>query len=250
MSISGIQTYDLPYDFSQLKTGTLTIGNIKWTPTEIISRPDWDLLTTIPYYSDIPSNFFIYQQKFNLFPIPSSTGNVITFNYKKRVPDLGIADYTTGTISATNNSTTVIGSGTSWLTAFLPSAGNVEYLNLWLQVSAPSGTGTWYKVKSIESATSLTLVNPYQEATITGASFIIGQMPLLLEDFHDVILFDALITYFNTIHDDSGKADEYRKRREEIKEMMDDYVGKKTININLKRQNTGFNPNLFQTHIR
>ena len=377
-TVSQQQYYDLPYNYSKLKTGTLTIGSLKWNPKEILTRQEWDSVNVFPYYADIPNNFFVWNNsKFALFPIPSTTGNVITFNYKKRVPDLTYADYTTSTLSATLNSPTLIGSGTAWLTTYLPasptllttattstnsqlsgytyangtlgvgatitmlSAGvlaigghtlalndivlikdetgakapynglykvttvgtsavatvltrntdndqsaefvgkgvyvsntlvtwaitnvtaptvgtdtitfavsnSVLNLNLWVKVTSPKGDNNWYQISSIESDTSLTLVNAYQGGTTTGASYTIGQMPLLLEDFHDVLVYDALVTYFTSIVDNPTKASEFRVRREEIVKMMEDYSGTRTVNVNLARTRMGNNPNLYQQNI-
>lgn len=372
-TVSQQQTYDLPFDYSKLKTGTLTIGTLKWNPVEILTRREWDDLNVFPYYADIPNNYYIYGNRFHLWPIPSTTGNVITFNYKKRVPDLTFSDYTTGTISATTNSVTLTGAGTGWLANYLPTAlplltnattstnsplptymysngalgvgatitmsaagiltvggitvalndvvlvknetgSNAPYnglykcttagtstvaavltrstdndvaaefvgkavfvsntsitwaytnltapvvgttpitvtvtnsvmnLNLWIKITAPSGDNNWYQISSIESATSLTLVNTYQGTTTSGASYTIGQMPLLLEDYHDVIVFDSLVTYFSTIVDNPNKAKEFMIRRDEITKMMDTYVGTKSLNVNLGRPRVGQNPNLY-----
>jgi len=245
VTVSKQQEYALPYNYSKLKTGTLTIGVLKWTPTEILTRREWDTLNVFPYYADIPSHYFIYNNKFNIWPIPSTAGNTISFNYKIRVPDLTFADYSVVTVTATHGSPTILGATTAFLTTYLPSAGSVEHLNLWIRVTAPKGDNNWYQISSIESDTSLTLVNDYDGATTSGASYVIGQMPLLLEDYHDVIVFDALVTYFTTIVDNKSKAEEFRARREEIKKMMDEYVGTKSLNVNLARPRMAQNPNLF-----
>lgn len=367
------QYYPLPYNYSKLKTGTLTIGVLKWNPTEILTRREWDNLNIFPYYADIPNNFFIYNGLFGIWPIPSTTGNIIGYNYKIRVPDLTFADYVTGTVSATTNNQTITGSGTAFRTTYLPTAitlltnattstnsalptytyangtlgvgatltmssagvmtigglavvlndivlvkdetgtstpynglykvttagtatvagvltrntdndqtgefvGKAVYvsnskvtwaytnlsaptvgttyitmqvtnsvlnLNLWLKITAPTGDNNWYQIASIESDTSLTLINTYQGTTCSGASYTIGQMPLLLEDYHDVLVFDSLVTYFTTIVDNKTKADEFRARREEITKMMDGYSGMKSLNVNLGRPTTGMNPNLY-----
>ena len=250
LTVAQQQAYDLPYDYSKLKTGTTTIGQLKWNPTEILTRREWDNLNVFPYYADIPNNFFIYGGKFNLWPIPSSSGNTITYAYKKRVPDLTFADYTTGTVAVTNSSATVTGTGTTaMMTNFIPATGSVLNLNLWIKITPPKGDGAWYQISSITSDTVLVLVNTYQGISTTGASFVIGQMPLLLEDYHDVIVFDSLVTYFTTIVDNAKKAEEFRARRGEITGMMDDYVGTKSLNVNLGRGNPGQNPNLYQNSI-
>ena len=325
-TVAGQEAYPLPYNYSKLKTGTLTIGNLRWNPTEILSRRDWDNLKTIVnYQSDIPNNFFIYDGKFNLWPVPSSTGNTITFNYKIRVPDLNFTDYVTGTVAVTDvkgvsafnqlyggasgytsavgvattggtgtgctvdttcvngvitsivinaigsgyeigdtlkisggdgtasfyvsnisQSTTVTGTATSWKTTMNGgNTGSVLNLNLWLRITSPQGDGNWYQIKSIETDTTLTLVNPYQGGATTTAPYTIGQMPLLLEDFQDIPVFQALVYYFSSIAPNQTKAAEFKEARDRGIKMMDIYVGTKALNVNLASPRTGENPNLY-----
>ena len=153
LPVGGVQFYKLPSDYSKLKTGTLTIGALKWTPTEILNRMQWDNLNVFPYYADIPNNFFIWNFQFGLWPIPSTTGNIISFNYKRRIPDLSIADYSTGTITVTNGSTVVTGAGTT----FTPTTNAVSE-SRWLQVPQPSGDNLWYQIQSVDSTTGITLI--------------------------------------------------------------------------------------------
>jgi hypothetical protein len=250
VTVANQQEYALPYNYAKLKTGTLTIGVLKWTPKEILTRQEWDQLNVFPYYADIPSHYFIYRGKFNLWPIPATAGNTITFNYQKRIPDLSIADYTTGTVTVTNGSTAVVGAGgMGWLANYLPSAGSVLNLNLWLKVSSPKGDDNWYQISSITDATNLVLVNSYDGATTSGASYTIGQMPLLLEDYHDILVFDSLVTYFSSIVNDPKKMAEFKLRRDEIKALMDIYVGTKALSVNLARPRVGSNPNLYQSNV-
>lgn len=314
-TIGDQQDYPLPFDYSKLKTGTVTVGNLKWTPTEVLTRQQWDQLNVFPYYADIPNNFYIWGGKFNLWPIPATgstsivysgltgtltvgdtitegtntgkiltvntttttiqvavtlgstfsagafttsggasgtiistsitTGNTITFNYQKRVPDLTFTDYTTGTVAATNGDIHLTGSTTAWLTTFSPTAGDVQYLNLWLRITAPNGDGEWYQIQSIDSQTTLTLVQPYQGRTVTGATYTIGQMPLLLEDFQDLLVAEPLVTYFSTIQPNPTKAQEFKIKLAEGIKMMDDYVGTKSLNVNLRQTMQQMNPNLF-----
>lgn len=250
VTVANQQEYSLPYNYSKLKTGTLTIGVLKWTPKEILTRQEWDELNVFPYYADIPSHYFIYGGKFNLWPIPATAGNTISYNYKKRVPDLSLADYTTGTVTATNGTTGIVGAGgTGWLANYLPSAGSVLNLNLWIKIASPKGDDNWYQISSITDATNLVLVNTYEGGTTSGASYTIGQMPLLLEDYHDMLVFDPLVTYFSSIVDNPTKLKEFTERRDRIKIEMDSYVGTKALNVNLSRPRVGQNPNLYQQSI-
>ena len=320
VTVGDQQDYQLPYNYAKLKTGTITIGALRWTPTEILSRADWDNLNVFPYYSDIPNNYFIYDGKFSLWPIPatgstaatytgltgtlnqndtitvgtvtgkiltfSSTvmniaipqssngvtlptgsfttsggasgtvtsnvitpGNTITFNYQIRFPDLSIADYVTGTVTVTNGSTAVTGSGTSWLANYLPAAGSVKNLNLWIQFTSPGGDNNWYQIDTINSATSLTLLNNYQGASSSSVSYTIGQMPLLLEDFHDLPAYRALYIYFSSINKVPESAQEFKRLYDEGISSMDDYVGSKALQVNLRGSIKTINPNVFPQNI-
>ncbi len=249
VTVSQQQFYKLPFDFSKNKTDTITTGDLKWTPTEILSRQDWDKLNVFPYYADFPSNFYIYNGQLGFWPIPSTAGNTITYNYKRRPTDLTVADYSTGTITVTSASATVTGSGTGFLVNYLAVAGSVLNLNLWLKVTPPGGDGNWYQISSIESATSLTLVNTYQGGTKAGASYVIGQMPLLLEDFHDLPVYRALMIYFSTIQDNPNKKKEFTDLYNSGIEMMDNYAGSKSVNANLREYINTQNPNLYQSDL-
>jgi hypothetical protein len=327
-TVAGQQFYPLPYNYSKLKTGTITNGNLTWTPTEILSRRQWDLLNTQKNYAgNIPNNYYIWGNKIGFWPIPSSATEVITFNYQIRVPDLTLTDYTTGTVAATNTggvtattnlfggstsyttatgvattggngtgctvdttavsgvvtaivinsagsgyqvgdtltisggdgtanfmvvaisqSSVITGTTTAWLTTpnFISTAGSVLNLNLWIRITAPQGDNNWYKISSIDSATQLTLVNPYQGATCTGANYVIGQMPLLLEDFHDIPVYKPLVIYFSTIQPNEAKASEARNWYKEGIARLDKYCGTKSLSVNLNPPRQMRNPNLFQ----
>lgn len=249
LTVANQQFYDLPADYSKLKTGTITIGSLKWTPTEILSRADWDRLNVFPYYGDIPNNYFIYNNQIGFWPIPATAANTITFNYKRRVTDLTITDYSTGTVAVTNNAAGVVGTLTAFLATYLPAAGSVLDLNLWIKITPPKGDGKWYQISSITDATNLTLVNKYTGITTTGASYVIGQAPLLLEDFQDLLVYRPLMIYFSTIVDNPTKKAEFEALYNSGIELLDKYAGSKTVNVNLRGAINTLNPNLYPQSI-
>lgn len=73
-------------------------------------------------------------------------------------------NYTTGTITATNASATVTGSGTTWATTTNAEVG--EYIQL--------PDTKWYKITNIASNTSLTIERTYQGSTLAGQSYVIS----------------------------------------------------------------------------
>lgn len=74
------------------------------------------------------------------------------------------SNYSTGTLSVTNGSSTVTGSSTSWLTTTNAEAG--EYIQL--------PDSKWYRIISIASNTSLTIETSYQGSTSSGQSYVIS----------------------------------------------------------------------------
>lgn len=74
------------------------------------------------------------------------------------------ADYSTGTITVTNGSATIAGSGTSWATTTNAEVG--EYIQL--------PDSKWYRITAIATNTSLTIELGYQGSTLSGQSYIIS----------------------------------------------------------------------------
>jgi len=251
ISTTGVQYYSIPANISKIKNNTITIGQLKYQPTPIMSRQEWDVVNFLPYTSDIPSYFFIYNGQLGIFPVPSTTGNVLSFNYKTRVPDLSFSDYSTGTLNTAGmvaGSTTVTGLSTSWITTGLyPQNIDIGYYNLYIRANPPHGDGIWYPISRFNSETSLTLALPVVNApNITNAtSYTIGQMPLLEEDFADMLVYGALLTYFSTIVKDQGKFNQFDTMYKERLELLEDYAGTKSVNVDLESEPQQVNPNLF-----
>lgn len=255
-SIGGVQFYPFPPNYSKLKDITITVGVLQWTLTEVRTREEWDNLNVFPYYASIPSKFFIYPGgdkggQIGIWPIPSTTGNVITYNYKFRVPDLSIADYNTdtsngtvtgaGTISATNGSMAITGSSTVFTVTTNP-----QLESRWLRIPQPSGDNLWYQIASINSATSITLYQPYQGINVSGATYTVGQMPLIAEDFQDMLLWKALQHYFTSIVDNPKKVEEYKNNYDTKMRLLEKYSGSNTVQVNLSPRGAfRSNPNNF-----
>ena len=236
------QFYDLPYNVKKLINVTVNIGGILWIPKECPSRDYWDSLNVIQFYQDFPSFFFVYNNQVGLFPNPASSGNTITMNYKIRLRDLSVADYTTGTVSVTSGSATVTGSGTSWYN---------DMVGRWLYITptssnTTSGDGGWYQIESVASATSLTLVNNYTGNTVTGGTYKIGEVPLLHEDYQDLPLYRLGVIYYTTRFPDPVRAKEYKDLYDEGFARLNDEFGSKTTNVVLTDTDAPvYNPNLF-----
>lgn len=240
-TVASQSSYNLPFNFKSLITLTINVGTTRYVLTEITDRPKWDALNFIPYTSDIPQFFFIYDKKAHIFPTPASSGNTITWSYKQRIKDLSQADYTAGTVTATNASKTVTGSGTTFTN---------EMAGRWLRVttttSDPTGSGEWYQIATVESATSLTLRNNYTAETVSGASYVIGEVPLLPEDYQDLPLHRALFIYFTARVPDATRAQLFASLMKDGEERLSAEYGSKSASVSITPRDIEItNPNLY-----
>lgn len=268
ISSVGFQGYNIPANISKLKNDTVNVGQLKFVPAPIMTRAEWDLINFLPYNSDIPNYYFIYNGQLLLWPIPSTTGNIITFNYKSRVPDFSTAflfsstagaafsagsstfDYQVGSLSAiTAGSTAITGVSTSWnTTGKYPLNVDVTPYNLYLTINAPSGDGIWYPISKFTSDTALVLGLPIvstSSATTAANGYSIGQLPLLSEDFADMIVYGALKTYFSTIVEKPDKFKLFQEMYSERLALLEEYAGTKTVNVDLGASPQLSNPNLY-----
>lgn len=246
ISTIGVQAYPIPPQVSKIKNDTITVGQLVYTPAPIQTIQEWTMLNALPYTSDIPNYFFIYQNQVNFWPIPSTTGNLITFNYKGRVPDLSIADYAVGSLTGiAAGSNIVTGSGTTW-SGIAPLNVDITFLNVFLKITPPQGEGIWYQVKMFTSNTSATLIQPIQVSfSATASAYIIGQLPLLQEDFHDTIVYGAVMTYFSAVKNDDKQYSKFKQLYDTRLVLLEDYAGTKSVNVDLGDQPVPSNPNLF-----
>lgn len=247
ISMTGIQFYQLAANISKLKDVMVTVGQLKFLPAPVQTQQEWDTINFLPYNSDIPQYFFVYNNMLGIFPIPSTTGNVITYNFKRRVADLSYADYSTGTVAVTAGSTAVTGTTTSWnTTGTYPLNVDLTYANLFIKIDPPKGDGIWYQIQRFTSDTTLVLVNPIvNQPVASGATYTIGQFPLLSEDFHDMLVYGALQVYFNSIVSNKDKFKLYDALYKTRLEALEEYAGTRQVNVDLGSEPNPKNPNLF-----
>ena len=186
LTVASTQFGNLPYDCDQVREISVVPNgsNIRYVPKLSPSQMHWDHLNLTTFNSDIPQWYFVLNGQLGLWPRPSSSGNTITVIQKTRVIDLGSDDYTTGTIvSIANGANAVVGSGTVWTAQMVG-----RYIRITMADTAGTGDSVWYEIAGVTSATAMTLVRNYGGTTIAAgsANYVIGQMPLLPEDFQDM----------------------------------------------------------------
>lgn len=262
----GVQRYLIPASISKITNDSISVGQLRYVPAPIMTRNDWDRLNTLPYTSDIVNYYYIYNGAVEFYPIPSTTGNIIQFNYKARVPDLSFLygdasgavwtpgstayDYQKGTVTPPAvGAIAVTGASTAWnTTGGFPLNTDVSIFNLFLVINPGKGDGIWYPISQFTSDTALVLQTPAvnQPTSAAGATYSIAQLPILQEDFHDMLVMGALRIYFSSIKtNEKNQYVFFDAQYKERLELLEAYAGTKQVNVDLGPGPSMLNPNLF-----
>ena len=166
-----------------------------YLPRLVFDAQKWELILAYRLGSN-QYPYFCYQQgqKLLFSPIPSETGTDVVLIGRRKITDVNIADYTTGTItSIANAATTVTASGSTWTTGM---AG--QWIRITQTAAANGGDGEWYEVASVTSSTVLELVKPYQGTSITAgtAVYTMGQITYEPESYQMAPVYRALALFF------------------------------------------------------
>jgi len=224
----------VPVDFGKLIA--IVVANSatqNYNPQIITGRSEWNRLNASSYSSDYTSHVFIENKQLYLWPTPASTGKTVTLIYKRIVKDLIAADYTSGTVTATNNSTTITGVGTTFTAAMVG-----RYIKL--------PDGFWYEIASYTSATSITISGSYEGTTTAGATFTIGEMSVIPEGHEDVIIDYVLWKHYMRISDRAQANDYKQSFYDRVKLLKTDFSSWSTnVVIDDGMNSPSLNPNLF-----
>jgi len=115
---------------------------------------------------------------------PPKTAKVYPYEYVKKITPM--IDYSTGSAAATNASTTITGTDTTWLSSMVGQYFRVDSNGI-------GNSSKWYKIAAYVSATELTLATAFEEASETLLDYHISSSPVSFpSEFHEFILYEAL----------------------------------------------------------
>ncbi len=233
-TVASQQAYTLPADYAQMRTVTVTEGTTVWPLVEAPSREFWDSLNLVTFESNIAQYYYIIGNQILLYPTPSENGNTITYNYKKKVGQNTVTDYTTGTLSITSGLTAITGSGTTFTSAMIGR-------------SLQTTDGLWYEIDAYASATSIDLLQTYLGATVSGGTYTIGLLSPIPDAYEEMPVYDACTDYFVT-QGNFEKASAYREMADELAKKMRIEQGSKSTSPRIRSGGSDVvNPNLFVT---
>lgn len=180
-------------NYIRMHTITATVGSQVYDLIEEESQDKWNERLYLNRTSTRPEVYFLRPRfgvggtELLLDPIPSNAATIITTNYAAGARDLSVDKYVTGTVVATNGSTTITGSGTIFTSAMI---------GRYFQVNDITGDGNWYRITGFTSSTAVTIENKYDGATTSGKAFIIAEIFALPEEMQILPLYYTMMHYY------------------------------------------------------
>lgn len=194
-TVAAQQYYHYPATIMNIESVVVTIGSVNYPTTIVNSQWQWDWLNALQVQpTAIPQFIFPRKVDFGLYPIPQDV-YTLTFNYHYRDRNLSVADYTSGTVTVTQNSISVTSSGATF---------DATMIGRWLQVTdatAP-GQGFFYKIAAVPSSSTLSLETAYEGTTSSGVTYRIGEIPDYPEEGHILMVDGPTADFYAGIRHD------------------------------------------------
>lgn len=197
VTVANSNSYKTPDQFVRLKELYVTVGTQRYNMEQIFDEVQWQRFMQTNSKADAARFCFIRRDRFEVYPTPSSSSNVITMIYEASGKELSYDDYVTGSIvSVANGGTAVVGVGTTWTSAMIG-----RYIKI---TSYP----IWYKISAVGSNTTLTLDKPFSGISIAAATeaYTIGEMPRTPESTHQIPIWYAMMNYYQGFKQSTEKA--------------------------------------------
>lgn len=233
--VASQQYYQTPIDAIRVANVSITLASstLQFPLQQIRSEDEWRNMNVFPYSSTYIKYYFVYgNDQIGLFPIPSTTvTNGLRYVYQPQDIDLSKDDYSTGTVTITNGSTTVTGVGTSWTQA---AHGNMQF-----QVTDGSD-GNWYEILSVSSTTSLTLKTPYVGPSVAAVAYRLGQMFIFPGEYDDVPIDYALSRFWESRNNPARAKYHKENYQEAVTDAIEKYASSSLSNV-ITEEDEGYN---------
>lgn len=201
--IADQRSYLLMPDYIKMKNARVKSGGIWYPLIEVKSVEKWHQMVGYEYTSNIPTHFIVLNEQGNLHieldPKPSTTASesfeMVYEGYQN--PLTFPADYTTGTVTINLGEYELVGSGTTFTNA-------MEGLSF-----NPTNGKFWYDLKTFTDTTHMDMVQNFQEESIAGSTFTIGEILRLPQEFDFTPLWGSVATYYKPT--DGRKSKEFEQ---------------------------------------
>lgn len=194
-SVADQQYYYNPPNLREITSIVVTIDSFDYPLQPVYSQEEWDMLNAQTVTSVYPRRYFRRPTDYGIWPTPGTAGWTITINYTQRPQPLYFEDYTTGTVTVTENDQTVTFAGGADISS---NDGDVK-AGFWFSLTDSNGEprGTAYKIGSVTDSTNLELETFYEETTESGATYLIGQVPdIIPAEGHELLSIGATSDFY------------------------------------------------------
>jgi len=221
------QYYQTPENCLRVTGVVGIVDDARYPLEEVYNEERWNVLNTREVTSEIPAAFFIRgDDEIGIYPIPASavTGGLEIY-FEPREKNMSQDDYTTGTVTVTNGSATITGSGTTFTQAMVG-----RYFRV-----TDGSEGLWYRIATFTSTTVLVLENIYEGTSGAAKTYEIGEMANLPDELHEALIDYAMYRYSLRRRDPASTRD-YRALWESAIDMARQNYARKTTSRVITRQ--------------
>ena len=221
LTVASQQAYTFAYNIKRVKSVTVTVSDIVYPMKEVADWEYWNFLNQYGsnYTSDIAQFYFVNDEtEIQIYPIPASASNTITVVFEKGIKDLSVADYTTGTASITTATSkyAITGGSTTWTAAMVGRYFKFDSDNYWYEIATRTGN------------TAITIKRAFGGSDQSGDTYVIGEMPSIPEDYHDLLWLGAAGRYWTLKKEDNHAAFYLRQFKDGMEKMKQRYGYKST----------------------
>jgi len=188
---TSVQIYDIPYNAAKVDYLHYWYGGVWYTPVQIRNKDEWRRINSVSVTSSIMTHYLVDEESgdIEVYPISDDASGTIELGFTKKIRNLGLANYSTGSVSASSGSTKFTISGGTW---------NSKMTGRFIQVG---GTNTsiddyWFEIMDASSG-SLTVKEsiPVTITTATGTYVISEGLPFP-DGYEDLPMVYALKRYY------------------------------------------------------
>ena len=145
--------------------------------------------------------------------------------------NLTIDDFTTGTVTVTNNDETITHSGTGF-TALM--------VGRWFRVTQD---GYWYRIASYTSTSSMELETKFEGSSGSSLAYVIGESPELPEEAHILLSYGVTSDWYRGPKKDKKTADDWQKMYDEGIEKIQERYAERSDSVLVRRNMVAKNDN-------
>lgn len=184
-TVASTAAYTLPRYVGRVRAVKFTSGTTLYRVDKVHSLDEWTALNSGSPTSNIPTHYILLQNAYGqttieMYPTPSTASLTITVYYSLLPQEMDEADYTTGTLTATNGSATIEGSGTTWTAAMV---------GRWIKLP----DNYWYYITARTDNDTITVTPTYSGVTTAGATYVLGEKSLIPAPFAMLPIWETIL---------------------------------------------------------